>query len=207
MVCHGHAGGLRSNVIGAPARDLSGASKPMLPSCGWRCGRAAHAVGRLREPARPETAGPPACPGPRDRRPRGTARRTRHSQRIVLPRLPGIGVLLAAKLLGETGDVRRFRSEAAFAAVTGTAPIPASSGQTQRHRLNRGGNRQLNRALHFMAIVQARTHLPPGLRGPQASRGQDLARGAPLPEAPPRRRGLPDHAARSPRRRNQGLTR
>jgi transposase len=75
-----------------------------------------------------------------------------------LPRLPGIGTLLAAKLLGETGDVRRFRSEAAFAAVTGTAPIPASSGQTQRHRLNRGGNRQLNRALHFMAIVQARTY-------------------------------------------------
>jgi transposase len=77
-----------------------------------------------------------------------------------LPRLPGIGVLLAAKLLGETGDVRRFRSEAAFAAVTGTAPIPASSGQTQRHRLNRGGNRQLNRALHFIAIVQARTYPP-----------------------------------------------
>ena len=49
-----------------------------------------------------------------------------------LPRLPGIGVLLAAKLLGEAGDVRRFHSEAAFAAVTGTAPIPASSGQTQR---------------------------------------------------------------------------
>ncbi|HEY5155537.1 MAG TPA: IS110 family transposase [Acidimicrobiales bacterium] len=75
-----------------------------------------------------------------------------------LPRLPGVGVLLAAKILGETGDVRRFRSEAAFAAITGTAPIPASSGQTQRHRLNRGGNRQLNRALHFMAIVQARAH-------------------------------------------------
>ncbi len=84
-----------------------------------------------------------------------------------LPCLPGIGVLLAAKLLGETGDVRRFRSGAAFAAVTGTAPIPASSGQTQRHRLNRGGNRQLNRALHFMAIVQARTHpRRPGLCGP-----------------------------------------
>ncbi len=77
-----------------------------------------------------------------------------------LPRLPGIGVLLAAKLLGETGDVRRFRSQAAFAAVSGTAPIPASSGQTQRYRLNRGGNRQLNRALHFMAIVQARTYPP-----------------------------------------------
>lgn len=77
-----------------------------------------------------------------------------------LPRLPGVGVLVAAKLLGESGDVRQVRSSAAFAALTGTAPIPASSGQTQRHRLNRGGNRQLNRALHLMALVQARTYPP-----------------------------------------------
>jgi transposase len=77
-----------------------------------------------------------------------------------LPRLPGVGVVIAAKLLGETGDVRQLRSSAAFAALAGTAPVPASSGETQRHRLNRGGNRQLNRALHFMALVQARTHPP-----------------------------------------------
>jgi transposase len=75
-----------------------------------------------------------------------------------LPTLPGVGVLLAAKLLGETGDVHRFRSAAAFAALAGTAPVPASSGQTQRYRLSRGGNRQLNRALHLMALSQARTH-------------------------------------------------
>jgi transposase len=68
----------------------------------------------------------------------------------------GVGPLVAAKLLGETHAVARFASEAAFAAHTGTAPVPASSGLTQRHRLNRGGNRQLNRALFTIAMVQAR---------------------------------------------------
>jgi transposase len=57
----------------------------------------------------------------------------------------------------EVGDPRRPHSAAAFAAMSGTAPIPASSGQTSRHRLNRGGNRQLNRALHTVALVQARS--------------------------------------------------
>jgi len=74
-----------------------------------------------------------------------------------LPSIRGIAAISAAKLLGETGDPRRLRSTAAFAAMSGTAPLPASSGQTIRHRLNRGGNRQLNRALHTVAIVQART--------------------------------------------------
>ena len=70
--------------------------------------------------------------------------------------LPGCGVLTAAKLLGETAGVRRFRSRAAFAMHNGTAPIPASSGKQQRHRLNRGGNRQLNAALHRIAVSQIR---------------------------------------------------
>jgi transposase len=68
----------------------------------------------------------------------------------------GVGAITAAKLLGETGDPRRFRSMGGFAMACGAAPIPASSGQTNRHRLNRGGNRQLNRALHTIALVQAR---------------------------------------------------
>lgn len=75
--------------------------------------------------------------------------------------LPGVGVLVAAKLIGETGDIGRFRSAAAFAALAGVAPIPASSGQTQHLRLNRGGNRQLNRALYTIALVQA-SHDGPG---------------------------------------------
>jgi transposase len=74
--------------------------------------------------------------------------------------LKGSGVLVAAKLIGETGDVRRFRSADAFAMLAGVAPIPASSGQTQRLRLNRGGNRQLNRALHTIALSQACHHPP-----------------------------------------------
>jgi len=74
--------------------------------------------------------------------------------------LPGVGVLTAAKLIADTGDVRRFRSSDAFAALAGVAPIPASSGQTSRMRLNRGGDRQPNRALHTIATVQAMHHAP-----------------------------------------------
>ncbi len=68
----------------------------------------------------------------------------------------GVGPIVAAKILGETRSITRFRSAAAFAAHAGTAPVPASSGRVQRHRLNRGGNRQLNRALYTIAMVQAR---------------------------------------------------
>jgi transposase len=68
----------------------------------------------------------------------------------------GVGPIVAAKILGETRGIGRFRSAAAFAAHTGTAPVPASSGRVSRHRLNRGGNRQLNRALYTIAMVQAR---------------------------------------------------
>lgn len=74
--------------------------------------------------------------------------------------LPGAGPLVTAKLIGEVGDIRRFRSADAFAMLAGVAPIPASSGQVSRMRLNRGGNRQLNRALWCIAFSQARTHEP-----------------------------------------------
>jgi transposase len=70
--------------------------------------------------------------------------------------LPGCGGLTAAKIVGETANVTRFRSEACFAMHAGVAPIPASSGRTQRHRLARGGNRQLNAALHRIAVTQIR---------------------------------------------------
>ena len=72
----------------------------------------------------------------------------------------GAGPLVTAKLLGEVGDIRRFRSADAFAMLAGVAPIPASSGQTSRMRLNRGGNRQLNRALHGIVLAQVRTYPP-----------------------------------------------
>jgi transposase len=79
--------------------------------------------------------------------------------RELAPRLlslPGCAALSAAKLVAETADVSRFRSSAAFAMHNGTAPIPVWSGNQERHRLNRGGNRQLNVALHRIAITQMR---------------------------------------------------
>lgn len=74
--------------------------------------------------------------------------------------VPGVGAITAARILGETGDVRRFRSPAAYARHNGTAPVPASSGTRDVHRLNRGGNRQVNAAIHRAAITQARCHQP-----------------------------------------------
>ncbi len=74
--------------------------------------------------------------------------------------MPGVGVLVAAKLIAEVGDVDRFRSADALAALAGVAPIPASSGQTHHMRLNRGGNRQLNRAFYVIALIQAWHHPP-----------------------------------------------
>lgn len=72
--------------------------------------------------------------------------------------LTGIGVLTAAKIIGETGGITRFPTSAAFAAHNGTAPIPIWTGNTPTFRLSRGGNRQLNAALHRMAITQLRHH-------------------------------------------------
>jgi transposase len=68
----------------------------------------------------------------------------------------GIGQTGAAIILAVTGDPTRFRSAAAFASFAGTAPIAASSGDTIRHRLSRGGNRQLNKVLHTAAKTQVR---------------------------------------------------
>jgi transposase len=65
----------------------------------------------------------------------------------------GIGPLGAAIILGHTGDIDRFPTSGHFARYTGSAPIAASSGPKQRHRLNPRGNRQLNRALHVAAVV------------------------------------------------------
>jgi transposase len=74
--------------------------------------------------------------------------------------LPGVGVLTAAKLVAEIAGIARFSSSAKLARLAGVAPIPASSGARHRHRLDRGGNRQLNAAIHRIAITQARCHAP-----------------------------------------------
>ena len=72
---------------------------------------------------------------------------------------PGVGPIVAAQLIVAWSHHGRVRSEAAFARLAGAAPIPASSGQTTRHRPSRGGDRQLNRALHTV-ILQRRLHDP-----------------------------------------------
>ena len=73
---------------------------------------------------------------------------------------PGVGALCAAQLLLAWSHPGRIRTEAAFAMLAGTAPIPVSSGNTHRHRLNRLGDRQLNRALHTITITRMRSHPP-----------------------------------------------
>jgi transposase len=76
----------------------------------------------------------------------------------ALLELPGCGVLTAAKLLAEIGPIERFHTDAQLARHGGVAPLEASSGRVRRHRLDRGGNRQLNCALHRIAVTQARVH-------------------------------------------------
>ncbi len=74
--------------------------------------------------------------------------------------LKGIGPSGAARLLVEVGDITRFPDNNHFGSWTGTAPIDASSGDNVRHRLSRGGNRQINRVLHIMAVTQLRNQTP-----------------------------------------------
>ena len=78
----------------------------------------------------------------------------------ALLELPGCAAVTAAKLLAEIGPIDRFNSDAQLARHSGVAPLEASSGRVQRHRLDRGGNRQLNAALYRIAITQARYHAP-----------------------------------------------
>ena len=73
-----------------------------------------------------------------------------------LVELPGVGPITAAQILVSWSYAGRLRSAAAFAALAGTNPIPASSGQVTRHRLNRSGDRQLNAALHTIALTRLR---------------------------------------------------
>jgi transposase len=105
-------------------------------------------------------------------RPRGAAGKTLRSlaaanghaavteSGTTLTDLCGIGSLTAGKILGRVGTIDRFRSAAAFATYTGTAPIDVSSGDVVRHRLSRAGDRQLNLCLHVMALTQIRQDTP-----------------------------------------------
>ena len=100
------------------------------------------------------------------RRTRRTAELEREIGALVKAQAPelldleGCGALTAAKLIAETAGAERLGSDAKFARLAGVAPIPASSGNRVRHRLDRGGNRQLNCALHRIAVTQGRIHPP-----------------------------------------------
>jgi transposase len=80
--------------------------------------------------------------------------------RALHPRLlaeQGVGAIIAATLIGRTAGARRFPTDGHYARQAGVAPIPVASGRHDRVRLNRGGDRQLNHALHTIAITRART--------------------------------------------------
>ncbi|TWG91997.1 transposase [Nocardioides sp. J9] len=113
--------------------------------------------------------------------------------------LPGIGPTGAARLLVEVGDITRFPDRGHFASWNGTAPIDASSGDHVRHRLSRAGNRQINRILHTMAVVQLRN---PGLGRDYYDRKQADGKSSMeamrcLKRSPVRHR-VPHHARRRP---------
>lgn len=95
-----------------------------------------------------------------------------------LLRIPGISVISAATIIGQTAGITRFKSRHAYARHNGTAPQPASSGNTQRHRLSRSGNRRLNAVLHRVAITQARIHPPAGAYLQRRQSGGDTRREA-----------------------------
>ena len=121
--------------------------------------------------------------------------------RALAPRLldePGVGPIVAAQLIVAWSHPGRLRSEAAFARLAGVAPVPASSGQTTRHRLSRGGDRQLNRALHTI-VLHRRQHDPDdqGLHRATDRRGQEPPRRHPPTQALPRPPPLPTTRNRS----------
>jgi transposase len=94
---------------------------------------------------------------------RELARQIEALTRKLAPQLldqPGVGPHAAAQIVLSWSHPGRIRSEAAFARLAGTAPIPASSGQTIRYRLDRSGDRKLNRALHLILVTRKRTHPP-----------------------------------------------
>ena len=142
----------------------------------------------------------PAGSRPRPRKPTSSSARSSatsaRSCRELLDE-PGVGPIVAAQLIVTWSHHDRVRSEAAFARLAGVAPLPASSGQTIRHRLSRGGDRQLNRALHTV-ILHRRQHDPATTRlhRPPRRRRQNHPRRHPHPQALPRPPPLPRHAER-----------
>ena len=122
--------------------------------------------------------------------------------------LPGVGAVTAVVILTVWSYPGRICNEAAFAMIAGVCPIPASSGNTTRHRLNRGGDRRLNRAEHHRAHQDAHRSCHPHLHRAAPKRGQDIQRDPTLPQALHQPPNLPITRSCPPRpgRRRRGLT-
>jgi transposase len=103
----------------------------------------------------------------------------------------GVGPIVAAYLIGYSGDVRRFPTAGHYARYNATAPIEASSGPTIRHRLNPNGNRQLNHAIHIAARTDLPRHARPRLLPRQTNRREVAQRSHALPQTTDQRRRLP----------------
>jgi transposase len=103
----------------------------------------------------------------------------------------GVGPVSAAQAIVSFSHPGPVPQRSAYAALAGTSPLPASSGQTVRHRLNRGGDRALNRAIHAIALVRMRSCPRAGLRCPAHRRGKDPQGNPPLHQALYRPRALP----------------
>jgi transposase len=104
-------------------------------------------------------------------------REIRGLMRALAPELmaiPGCSALCAAHLVGQTAGASRFSGDAAFAMHVGTAPLPVSSGKSERHRLNRTGNRRLNSTIHMIAVTQARMH-PPAIAFMERKRSEGMS--------------------------------
>jgi transposase len=114
-----------------------------------------------------------------------------HQAGPALLREPGVGPVVAAQLLVTWSHRGRVRSEAAFASLAGVAPLEASSGQRTRHRLNRGGDRDLNRALHTIAITRLRCHPESRAYTIKRTARQDPPRHPAIPQTRPRTTPLP----------------
>ena len=118
-------------------------------------------------------------------------RRRVHELGTTLTELVGVGELVAARIIGEVGDIDRIPSNRHFASLNGTAPVPASSGQRQRHRLNRAGNRRMNKAIHMMASPRHGSTRAPAPTSSADKRRPQPPRSHPRAQAPPLRRHLP----------------
>jgi transposase len=143
-------------IPGGAPRNLSATrARPLLASV-----RPRDAVGKARKQLALDYAGELARLDTRLKELRKDITQVLTKHPSTLLEINGVGPINAAKILAETGDVRRFASRHHFASYTGTAPVDVSSGDNNRHRLNRGGNRRLNHALHIAAVVQYRMPSP-----------------------------------------------